>query len=77
MRCVFVCGVSTTDQADANRRTPHNKIVNPTFYQKFILFLLTLIVMRNMTNMKGLEYIVELNDNANGLIKFLSKDLSN
>jgi hypothetical protein len=54
--------MSTADQADANRRILYNTTVNPAFYQRFILILLSSIVMRDMTDMKSSEYFAELRD---------------
>lgn len=55
-RNLFVSGVSGADQKESNGKETHGKILKPDFYQKFILILLCLMLVRAKTDMKGFEY---------------------
>lgn len=57
-RNLFVSGVSSTDQKESNGKETHGKILKPEFYQKLILILWCLMLVRDKTDidMKGFEY---------------------
>lgn len=46
-RNLFVSGVSGADQKESNRKEIHGKILKLDFYQKFILILLCLMLVRD------------------------------
>lgn len=52
----FVSCISGADQKESNRKATYGKILKPDFYQKIILILLCLMLVRDKTDMKGFEY---------------------
>lgn len=51
----FISGVPGTNQKESNRKETHDTILQPDFYQKFIL-VLCLMLVRDKTDMKCLKY---------------------